>query len=84
MSVGRIVPLRESCERTPEKNRVDVRLRASVNDVIRIWECINTEFDQEAQQELKKVSLGRTVRLRKGNYWKFDCSLYKYIFHVRH
>lgn len=34
--VGRIVPLRESCERTPEKNRVDVRLRASVNDVIRI------------------------------------------------
>lgn len=36
VSVGRIVPLRESCERTPEKNRVDVRLRASVNDVIRI------------------------------------------------
>ena len=36
VSVGRIVPLRESCERTPEKNRVDVRLRVSVNDVIRI------------------------------------------------
>ena len=36
MSVGRIVPLRESCERTLEKNRVHVRLRASVNDVIRI------------------------------------------------
>ena len=36
VSIGRIAPLRESCERTPEKNRVDVRLRASVNDVIRI------------------------------------------------
>ena len=29
---------------------------------------------------MKKVSLGRTVRLRKGNYWKFDCSLYIYIY----
>lgn len=28
VSVGRIAPLRESCERTPEKNRVDVRLHA--------------------------------------------------------
>lgn len=36
VSVGRIAPLRESCERTPEKNRVDVCLQASVNDVIRI------------------------------------------------
>lgn len=36
VSVGRIAPLRESCERTPEKNRVDVRLQASVNDVTRI------------------------------------------------
>ena len=47
VSVGRIVPLRESCERTPEKNRVDVRLRASVNDVIRIdrlLSCVQMEI----------------------------------------
>ena len=47
--VGRIVPLRESCERTPEKNRVDVRLRASVNDVIRIdrlLSCVQMEIWQ--------------------------------------
>ena len=47
MFVGRIVPLRESCERTPEKNRVDVRLRASVNDVIRIdrlLSCVQMEI----------------------------------------
>ena len=49
VSVGRIVPLRESCERTPEKNRVDVRLRASVNDVIRIdrlLSCVQMEIWQ--------------------------------------
>ena len=40
---------------------VSIRLRESV----RLWECVNTEFDWEVKQGLEKASISRAVHLRE-------------------
>ena len=63
-----IIPGVSAYERTKTKGKnpifilksVRVRLRESV----RLWECVNTEFDWEVKRGFEKVSVSRVVRLR--------------------
>ena len=54
-------------ERKQKKNPIFIfkSVRVRLRESVRLWECVNTEFDWEVKRGIEKVSVSRAVRLRE-------------------
>ena len=52
-------------EHKQKKNPIFKSVRVRLRESVRLWECVNKEFDWEVKREFEKASVSRAVRLRE-------------------